>query len=220
MSLATKRHHAHDRCGCVCIRCVYAHHTSRPLLCTRITSHREKQAGAVQVGAVQRRRRPPRPYSTAVWSLPVRICVAFMYTWSSCSSASHIHICVHTCTYVAAHAMSFLRAQATTRTTDGPTSPLGYSPPSPMEVDTCPPTPQRANMEVDTCPQTPQRAAVSDDDRPLAQLQVAAPVTPGILDAAAVGGGAVRNAKRGRPVTVKFELKSPVCAPLELSDSD
>ena len=80
--------------------------------------------------------------------------------------------------------------------------------------------PQGATMEVDMCPQTPQRAAVSDDDRTLAELQVAAPCTPGILDAVAVGGSAVRNAKRGRPVTVKFELKSPVCAPLELSDSD
>ena len=113
--------------------------------------------------------------------------------------------------------MSFLRAQATTRTTDGPTSPLGYSPPSPMEVDMCP---QGANIELDMCPQTPQRAAVSDDDRTLAELQVAAPVTPGILDAVVAGGSAVRNAKRGRPVAVKFELKSPVCAPLELSDSD
>ena len=86
-----------------------------------------------------------------------------------------------------------------------------------MEVDMCP---QGANIELDMCPQTPQRAAVSDDDRTLAELQVAAPCTPGILDAVAVGGSAVRNAKRGRPVAVKFELKSPQCAPFELSDSD
>ena len=74
-------------------------------------------------------------------------------------------------------------------------------------------------MEVDTCPQTPQRAAVSDDDRPIGG-QVAAPMTPGILDAAEIGGSAVRNAKRSRPV-VKFELKSPLPAPLDIdSHSD
>ena len=77
-------------------------------------------------------------------------------------------------------------------------------------------------MAMEVCPQTP-RAAVSDDDRPIGGQvpgSVAAPTTLGILDAGEIGGSQVRNAKRGRPV-VKFELKSPVGAPLELdSHSD
>ena len=77
-------------------------------------------------------------------------------------------------------------------------------------------------VAMEVCPQTP-RAAVSDDDRPIGGQvpgSVAAPTTPGILDAAAIGGSQVRNAKRGRPV-VKFELKSPLPAPLEIeSDTD
>ena len=77
-------------------------------------------------------------------------------------------------------------------------------------------------MDMEVCPQTP-RAAVSDDDRPIGgQIpgSVAAPTTPGILDAVEIGGSQVRNAKRGRPA-VKFELKSPLPAPLEIdSHSD
>ena len=123
----------------------------------------------------------------------------------------HIRSC--TCSLLVVGTNQYIAIQATPATprppTGDPTSPLAYSPPSPMDMEVCPQTP---------------RAAVSDDDRPLRGSQapgpVAAPTTPGILDAGEIGGSQVRNAKRGRPV-VKFELKSPGGAPLELdSNSD
>ena len=94
--------------------------------------------------------------------------------------------------------------------TGDPVSQLAYSPPSPRDVSMCPPTP---------------RATVSDDDRPIGgeipgSSTVAAPTIPGILDAAEIGGSQVRSAKRGRSPVVKFEPLTPVCAPLELTDSD
>ena len=122
---------------------------------------------------------------------------------------SYMHIRSCTCSLRLAGANQYIAIQttpATPRPTTGdPTSPaLGYSPSSPMAMQVCPPTPRTFQ--------------VSDDDRPIrgqASGSVAAPTTPGILDAAAIGGGQVRNAKRGRQV-VKFELKSPLPAPLEI----
>ena len=123
------------------------------------------------------------------------------------TSVSYMHICSCTCLLPVVDTNQYIAIQAS------PAAPLPTRDVELLHITDTPPSP------------TTPRAAVSDDDRPIGGgiptgSTTAAPTTPGILDAVDIGGSRVRSAKRGRSPVVKFELKSPVCAPLDLSDTD